>query len=56
MLIVQTLTFGCVYLMLIWRSDWLTDRERLAVTIRWQRMTGQLRLGLPGQSATADRG
>jgi O-antigen/teichoic acid export membrane protein len=55
-LIVQGATYGGVYVMLIWRSDWLTDRERLAVTIRWQRMAGQLRLAVLGQSATADRG
>jgi hypothetical protein len=40
MLILQGMVFGGAYLIFVWRSDWLTERERLALTIRLRRLAG----------------
>jgi O-antigen/teichoic acid export membrane protein len=40
MLILQSAVYGGVYLILVWQSDWLTERERLALIIRVRRLAG----------------
>jgi O-antigen/teichoic acid export membrane protein len=40
MLILQSVAYGGVYLIFVWQSDWLTERERLALTVRLRRLAG----------------
>jgi O-antigen/teichoic acid export membrane protein len=38
MLILQGMVYGGAYLICVWRSDWLTEPERIALTIRLRRL------------------